>query len=91
MASQDPTPHVEKLKQLLSSPHIFDRHSKSYLGYFYAFSGDSAAAKGLFFDDFTNGLDLLSDECEGNGYEGYLYLVDIFMHFGDYLNALSAW
>ncbi len=91
MSSQDPSPHVEKLKQVVSHPHVVDHYPKSFLGYYYTHSGDADAAKRLFSDDFNTALALLSDEYESNDFQGYLYLADILLHSGDYLNALSAW
>jgi tetratricopeptide (TPR) repeat protein len=90
-ASQDPSPHLEKLKQILSRQQIVDHHAKSYLGCYYAFSGDRDAAKKLFLDDFMTALALLSDDEEWNDYQGYHYFADILMYSGDYLNSLSAW
>jgi uncharacterized protein YfaS (alpha-2-macroglobulin family) len=91
IASKDPSPHVEMLKQVLIRHQIIDQWAKAYLGYYYASVGDNASAKKLFLNDFMTALGLLSDEPEWNDYQGYLYLADILMHSGDNLNALSAW
>ncbi|KAE9369344.1 hypothetical protein N431DRAFT_380216 [Stipitochalara longipes BDJ] len=91
IASKDPSPHVEMLKQILSRHQIIDQWANAYLGYYYASIGDSASAKSLFLNDFMTALTLLSDEFEWNDWQGYQYLADILMHSGDYLNALSAW
>jgi tetratricopeptide (TPR) repeat protein len=91
-ASTDPSSHLEKMKQVLSRQNIIDLYSKAYLGSYYALYGeDPGEAKKLYLDDFMTGLSLLSDEYEWNDYQGYLYLADILMHSGDYLNSLSAW
>lgn len=91
IASKDPSPHVEMLKQILSRHQIPDQWSKAYLGCYYAFVGDNASARKLFLNDFMTALALLSDATEWNDYQGYLMIADILMHAGDSLNALSAW
>lgn len=90
-ASKDPSPHVEMLKQVSSRHQLIDQYAKSYLGSYYASIGDNDAARKLFLDNFMTALSLLSDDYEWNDYKGYLYLADVLMHSGDYLNSLSAW
>jgi tetratricopeptide (TPR) repeat protein len=93
-SAPNPALHVEKLEQIVLNVRKYgeDRHTRFYLGCYHArVSADRDKAKGIFLNDMKEAVDLLSDEAEWNDYLGYYKLADIFMHYGDDLNALSAW
>lgn len=91
---QNPVFHVEKMEQIATDNGKYpsDPHTKKYLGCYYArVLGDRSKARGVFLNDMIDAVGLLSDEEDWNDYLGFYRLADIFMHYGDDVNALSAW
>lgn len=60
------------------------------LASFYTFARNREAARKLLLNDLILAMDLLSDDDPENDYIGYLRMLDIFIHTGDDLDALSA-
>ena len=67
------------------------QESRLLVGRYYALTGNFEKARVYFKKEMQCGLDLLSDEDPSNDWMGYLKLAETLMHFGDDLNALSAW
>ena len=91
---QSPNIHVERLERLVNSIHDFrsvTTNARSFLGSFYTLSGERQKARELFLNDIRDAFSYLSDDYPENDYQGYYLFADVLMHYGDYLNALSAW
>lgn len=65
--------------------------AKLLLGRYYRINGELAKAQEYLRVDVQSGLDLLSDEDSENDWQGYFKLTQVLLHYGDDLNALSAW
>lgn len=97
----DPAIHLNKLDKLTESASAEESSlmawisgfeaSRLLLGRYYALTGNVEKARVYFKKDMQSGLDLLSDEDPSNDWIGYLKLAETLMHFGDDLNALSAY
>lgn len=92
--ASDPTIHIKKMEENSSrrfGTGYTDSYARSYLGAYYALTGQPAKAKEVLMADMKTGLALLSDEDDWNDYQGYRQLSETLMHSGDDLHALSAW
>ncbi|MCJ1424920.1 hypothetical protein MMC29_002808 [Sticta canariensis] len=97
----DPAIYLDRLDKLTESASAEETSYMTYilgfqeprllLGRYYALTGNVEKARVYFKKDMQSGLDLLSDEDPSNDWMGYLKLAETLMHFGDDLNALSAW
>lgn len=86
--------HVQELKEL---PETFRGYSEDQdlippLAYFHSsVLDDKSAAQKLLLGGMEDGFELLSDSDPENDYLGFCRIASALMHFGDDLNALSAW
>lgn len=88
----NPAIHLDKLVNLTeSTSEMYETRTGLLLGRYYALTGKVEKARVYFRKKMQSGLDLLSDEDPNNDWMGYLQLAETLMHFGDDLNALSAY
>lgn len=97
----DPAIHLDRLDKLTESASAEEtsymtlmlgfHESRLLLGRYYALTENVEKARVYFKKEMQSGLDLLSDEDPSNDWMGYLKLAETLMHFGDDLNALSAY
>ena len=86
--------HVQEAKRL---PEAFSRYDNDLelmapLAYFHrSILGDNTAAQKCLVGNMQDGFDFLSDDDPENDYRGFSRIASSLMHFGDDLNALSAW
>lgn len=84
--------HVEKLKAIVArdSPFVMS-NARSFLTSYYTLRGDLPSARAIIQGCIDSAFEMLSDGIDDNDWEGYYQLAPILMHYGDDLNALSAY
>ncbi|OQV03546.1 hypothetical protein CLAIMM_08579 [Cladophialophora immunda] len=96
---KDSTFHISNIEELIKRVHSawyydyngMEKKVRTFLGSYYARSGQNQQARKVLQNDMRDALLLLSDDDPDNDWQGYIAMAEVSMHAGDDLNALSAW
>lgn len=91
-AAHSHTEWLELINTDRSQYRVEDEDLSLYISYCHShILGEFDKTKKVFFNDVNEGVDLLSDEADWNDSWGFYKLANVFTHYGDDLDALSAW
>jgi tetratricopeptide (TPR) repeat protein len=83
--------HAKRLETIVTAENQFDMSAaRSYLAAYYKLSNNLASARMVLKSSIGFAFDILSDDTTKNDCWDYYRLASILLHYGDDLNALSA-